>query len=78
MPCNCKKINQINETYGEPVEENYLSKFIRYCWKAIFFILTIILGIIITPIIVVVAIYKIIFKNSSLIILPKFLSKHIQ
>lgn len=78
MACNCKRANEISEKYGEQLEDNIFTKIVRFFWKIIFFIIGVSLGLILSPIIVVIAIYKMFFSSNNTIVLPKFLSKYLK
>ena len=78
MACNCKKRNEIEERYGVKEEESFIGKIYRQLWKVIFFVITIMLAIVITPIMILVIIYKIFFGKGKPIMLPKQLSKYLK
>lgn len=78
MACNCKKTNEFQDKYGELEEENAFNKSQRYIYKIMVFALAILMAIVVTPVIVVTAIYKMIFKNNEAIVLPEFLSKYMK
>lgn len=78
MACNCKKANKFQDKYGEPQEENAFEKSQRYIYKIMIFALAILIAVVVTPVIVLTAVYKIVFKNNESIILPKFLSKYMK
>lgn len=78
MACNCKKRNEIEEKYGVREEESFFGKCYRQLWKIIIFVVAIGLGIIITPIMIFIVIYKLFFGNGKPIVLPKQLSKYLR
>ena len=78
MACNCKKTNDLQDKYGEQVEESAFEKSQRYIFKIMIFALVILMMIVVTPVIVVTAIYKMVFKNNETIVLPEFLSKYMK
>ena len=78
MACNCKKTNEFQDKYGESEEENAFEKSQRYIYKIMIFAVAILLAIVVTPVIVMTATYKMIFKNNESIILPEFLSKYMR
>ena len=80
MGCNCKQRNAVIEKYGEPEEESVLEKASRSFLKLILFVVALILGVVITPIILFTAIYKIMFAKGEkrMLVLPKVLSKHLE
>ena len=78
MACNCKKVNDLQDKYGVPSEESAFGKSQRYIYKIMIFALAILMMIVVTPVIVVTAIYKMVFKNNETIVLPEFLSKYMR
>jgi len=80
MACNCKQRNEVIEEYGMPEEEGLLSVLYRNLMKVVFFVMALIIGILLVPIILVVMIYQMTFvkEPERMIILPKVLSKHIK
>ena len=78
MACNCKKTNEFQDKYGESEEEKKKEKSQRYIYKIMIFAVAILWAIVVTPVIVMTAIYKLIFKNNESIILPEFLSKYMR
>jgi hypothetical protein len=77
MGCNCKKARSYEEANGYKEEESILGKYTRQMIKIGIFALTILLAVIITPIIILVAIYKIFFGDRN-IPLPKFMGKYME
>ena len=75
MACNCKRINKFQKENGVPVEESLLTKAIRYGMKVFFFIVTIVLGMIIVPYIIIYSLYALFFGDNK-ITLPLFLRKY--
>jgi cytochrome c oxidase subunit IV len=68
MGCNCKnalKINEVNAT-----EQSGIEKVLLFLKKAGLFSLAIVFAILITPIILVVIFYKMIFKKGGGITIP--------
>ena len=78
MACNCKKTNEFQDKYGKPEEESAFDKSQRYIYKIMIFAVAILIAIVVTPVIVMTAVYKMIFKNNESIILPEFLSKYMR
>jgi hypothetical protein len=78
MACNCKKTNEFQDKYGKPEEESAFQKSQRYIYKIMIFAVAVLLAIVVTPVIVMTAIYKMIFKNNESIVLPEFLSKYMR
>ncbi len=80
MGCNCKQRNAIIDTYGTPEDETILEKVSRNLLRVVLFIIAILVGVIVTPIIMLVAVYKIFFTKGEdrMIVLPKMLSKHLR
>ena len=72
MGCNCKRAATLEEDYGVPMEENGFEKVVRFLHKCLMFIVVILLGIIVTPVVILVAIYKITFGKGGIKIPHKF------
>lgn len=72
MACNCKQRNEIVEKYGTPEEESILEIVYRNLLKVVLFLIALVLGIILVPVIFVVVVYKMIFKTGEdrMIVLP--------
>lgn len=80
MACNCKQRNAVIEEYGTPEEESLLGVIYRQFLKIILFIIALVIGIVLIPVILVMAIYQMVFvrEDERMIVLPKMLSKHIK
>ena len=78
MACNCKKTNEFQDKYGKPEEESAFDKSQRYIYKIMIFAVAILIAMVVTPVIVMTAVYKMIFKNNESIVLPEFLSKYMR
>lgn len=76
MACNCKKKMELEEKYGTLVGENILEKISRLSFKVLFAIIAMCLVVVVVPITLVVAFYKMIFGNGK-IILPNFMGKYL-
>lgn len=76
MGCNCKKINKVTEKYGMDEEKSLLYKVAVSLYRIVLFLFALVMAVVITPVIVVVAMYKICFTDDRRIVLPKPLSKH--
>jgi len=77
MACNCKKARNFEEKYGVPQEESVMRKVTRYSYKVLFFVIAVGFAIVLTPIIMLWAVYAIFFGNHR-IVLPKFLGKYLE
>jgi hypothetical protein len=74
MACNCKKALELQKK-GTRVRESVFEKCVRYGLKSVLFVITLAVGIILTPVIFVAAIYKLCFGDMSKpMVVPKFLS----
>lgn len=69
MGCNCKKINKL----GEKTEVKEKLNIFTILAKIGLFLLTVALGLIITPIILVIGIFNAFFRKGKVITIPKFL-----
>ncbi len=78
MSCNCKKTVELEEKYGDRVDESLLGKVLRFLWALMMFFVVVGLAVVIVPIMIVVIIYKIFFGDDTNIILPKFLGKYLK
>ena len=68
MGCNCKNSIKIND--ANATEQTGLEKAFIFFKKVMLFIFAICLTVIATPIVIVVILYKMIFKNGEAIIIP--------
>ena len=75
MACNCKQRNEIVEKYGTPEEESILGIVYRNLLKVVLFLIALVLGIILVPVIFVVVVYKMIFTTGEdrMIVLPNLI-----
>ena len=75
MACNCKQRNEIVEKYGTPEEESILGMAYRNLLKVVLFLIALVLGIILVPVIFVVVVYKMIFTTGEdrMIVLPNLI-----
>lgn len=75
MACNCKQRNEIVEKYGTPEEETVLGIVYRNLLKVILFLIALVVGIILVPVIFVVVVYKMIFTTGEdrMIVLPNLI-----
>ena len=78
MPCACKNKIEIEKKYGTLADETILDKCFRYAYRCMIFAIAILIALVVTPIIVFVGLYKIIFKNGEPLVLPKFLSQYMR
>ena len=78
MACNCKKKIELEEKYGVKEKENISEKAFRYSYRIMIFAIAILIAMVVAPTIIVVALYKMIFKDSEAIVLPEFLSKYMR
>lgn len=78
MGCNCKKKIEIEEKYGEEESASLLSQAARKIATAFAMILFIVLAIALTPIIIILIIYAVVFRKDNNVILPKFMRKYMK
>ena len=78
MSCNCKKKIEFEKKYGTPADETILEKCYRYTYRCMIFAIAILIALVVTPTLVFIALYKMIFKNGEPIILPEFMSKYMR
>ena len=78
MSCDCKKKMILEDKYGEKVDETVFDKTLRFCWSLMMFSIAILLAVVIVPVMVVIIIYKLAFKDDTNIILPNFLGKYLK
>lgn len=72
MGCGCKNVKKLDKKNGVKKKEGLTAKLI----KVGLFSLTILLGLIITPIVLVIGLFNAFFRNGKPIMLPKFLTNH--
>lgn len=77
MGCNCKKSVELEKKYGVNEEENLITKITRWLFKMVVFIIAMFLAVLVTPIMILVVLYKMFFAKHREIILPKSLRKFI-
>jgi len=77
MACNCKRAKAFEEKYGIPQEESVARKIIRRLYKVLFAVIAIVFAIVLTPCIMLMALYAMFFTNGR-IVLPKFLNKYLK
>lgn len=78
MGCGCKRVNSFEEKHGVPEYESFSGKAFRNFLRVLFFLIAIVLAIIVTPILIFVIIYKLIFGKDNKITLPKFMRKYLK
>ena len=66
MGCNCKRAATLEEDYGLPTEESGFEKVVRIIYKILIFILIICLVIVVSPVVMVIAVYQIIFGKGGI------------
>jgi hypothetical protein len=76
MGCGCKKVKKLGEKYGVEQKETLLDKGIRVLVKIGIFLVTITIGIILVPIILIVGLFKAFFMKDKRIVIPRFLTKY--
>ena len=77
MGCACKRKLAIEKKYGEKVEETIIGKIGRIGFKIFLYAITVLLAIVATPIVIMVVIFNIFFRNNAGIVMPNFLSKYL-
>ena len=77
MGCACKRKLAIEEKYGEKIKETTLGKVGRIGFKIFLYTITVLLAIVATPIVIMVVIFNIFFRNNAGIVMPNFLSKYL-
>ena len=78
MGCGCKRKLAIEKKYGTVVKETILKKSFRITLKVTLYIITILLAIVVTPIVIMVALYNIFFRHNAGIVMPNFLTKYLK
>lgn len=78
MACNCKRAAEIEDKLGTREGESFLGKLARWGMKAIIFVISILLAIVVTPILIFVVIYKLFFSKNRTIVLPKQLQNFLE
>lgn len=76
MGCSCKKIKGISENDETKERESVLDKIFRYFLRILLYLIATVLGLIITPIILIMGLFNSFFRKGKPIILPKFLTQH--
>ena len=66
MGCNCKRAAELVDDYGVPTEETVLEKVSRGLFKLIIFLIMVVLGIVVCPVIILIAIYKMTFGKGGI------------
>lgn len=70
MACSCKNAQRIKDANEGKIEISLLERGFYFFKKLLLFIFAICLGIVVTPIIIVMIIYGIVFKNRGNITIP--------
>ena len=78
MGCNCKNVRTFEDKHGIEEEQSLLGKFNKKVIRMILFLIAIAFTVVLTPIIIVVAIYKMCFGRDNKITLPKFMRKYLE
>ena len=76
MSCSCKKVKKLEDKYGVKQKETLLDKSVRISLKIGIFLITVIMGLVLVPIILVVGLFKTFFMKNKRITIPKFLTKY--
>lgn len=76
MACNCKSLQKYKEENGEMPNESLSTKAVRYLFKLVYAVLAVVITMVVTPIVIAVALYKVLFAKEKKIILPRFLGKY--
>lgn len=71
MSCNCKNKIALEEQYGTPIEVGPIEKFFNFLLKVFVFLIVVFMTLVLTPIIFIVAIYKMFFGKDKGIMIPK-------
>jgi len=66
MGCNCKRGMALEDQYGEKMEESSVWRVIRFFYKVLMFALVLVLGIVLSPVVVIYVIYKMVFGNGGI------------
>jgi len=75
MGCNCKRVNEITEEYGTKMKETIFQKIWRYTFRVLLYLMTMLFAIVLTPVVIVVVIYKSFFSKNKTLVLPNFKRK---
>lgn len=79
MGCNCKRVQELGKIMPETqVEETLLGKILRYFLKFFYFCLALIIAFFAIPVILVVIVYQLAFKDRLNITIPSFLTKYLE
>lgn len=65
MGCNCKRGVELEEKYGENVEETPIEKGLRLLYKVAVFALVLVLGIVVSPIAIIYVLYRMVFGDGG-------------
>ena len=78
MACNCKRSLEIQDKYGVKEEESFIEKSYRQLWRIFVFFIVIALGIVVTPIVIIVVLYNFFFGKNKGIVFPSQLAKYLK
>lgn len=78
MGCNCKKVSEFQNKYGEKQDENYIQKISSFFKGLLTKLLIIPLILITVPIIVIILSYQLLFKKTATISIPKKLMEKLR
>ncbi len=75
MACNCKRKRKFEEVNGIPINDTILAKAKIFGLKVLTFVTLLCLSVILVPIIVIVAMYKMAFTKDPTIVIPRLFGK---
>ncbi len=78
MGCNCKRVAEFESKHGTQMDETTPMRYARLSLRVLFFAIAIALTVVLTPIIIVWAVYKLCFGKNNDLQMPKFLAKYMK
>lgn len=78
MSCNCKRKIELENKYGEDEEMSILGKIMQKISRFLAILIFLICTILVTPIIILMMCYSVIFRKNNDIVLPKFMRKYMK
>ena len=76
MSCGCKRVMNFEKENGVELKESIFTKILRIFYKIFLFMLFVSLAVIVTPCVILAAIYTMIF-GKGVLVLPEFMRKYL-
>jgi hypothetical protein len=78
MACNCKRKRAIESKFGEPIPQTWIDKLYTIMLNIVGFLFVVTITTILTPIMIIVAFYKMFFTDNAQINLSKIIDRFLK